>query len=179
VTFIEIEGITTGPASTVKLALPHLNPNLPVIVANSDQYVSHDLSSFLEAVRNSENPGTILTMTATGSKWSYIGRNELGNITEVVEKRPISDEATVGIYAWSSPELLRDSIQYIESEELLVNNEYYVAPSYCYLVLKGLSIGVYSVGDHGDAVHGLGTPEDLSAFLNHAHFEIFKTQVEL
>ena len=177
VTFIEIDGITTGPASTVKIALPYLNPDLPIIVANSDQYVSHDLSSFVGAVRNSENPGTILTMQATGSKWSYIGRNELGEITEVVEKRQISNEATVGIYAWSSPELLNDSIKYIESEELMVNNEYYVAPSYCYLVLKGLSIGVYSVGDHGEAVHGLGTPEDLSEFLSHAQFEEFKTNI--
>lgn len=172
--FIEIDGITSGPATTVGLALSSLKPDTPTIVANSDQYVSCDLSDFVSSVRNSENSGTILTMQASGNKWSYVGRNEFGIITEVVEKCEISNEATVGIYAWSSPELLSQSIEFLESEKILVNNEYYVAPSYGYLIAKGLSIGVFSVGDHGEAVHGLGTPEDLEEFLNHPKIEQFR-----
>ena len=179
VQFIEIDGITSGPATTVSLALPYLRLDVPIIVANSDQYVSHNLSDFITSVRNAENSGTILTMQASGNKWSYIGRNEFGIITEVVEKREISDEATVGIYAWSSPELLRQSIEYLEAENILVNNEYYLAPSFGHLVAKGLTIETFSVGDHGQSVHGLGTPEDLEAFLNHPKFENFRTDLSL
>ena len=88
-------------------------------------------------------------MNASGNKWSYIGRGIDGKISEVVEKREISNEATVGIYAWSSSELLRKSIEYLISQEILVNNEYYIAPSYAFLIASDLSIGVFSVGDHG------------------------------
>jgi NDP-sugar pyrophosphorylase family protein len=169
--FIEIDGLTSGPASTVELALPRLAQDVPVIVANSDQYISHSISDFVNSIRNLEHSGTILTMNAHGNKWSYIGRNENGDITEVVEKREISNEATVGVYAWANPELVSRSIRYLKEENILVNNEFYVAPSYGYLVAEGLSIGVFSVGNHGDSVHGLGTPEDLNAFIQNPKFK--------
>jgi len=176
--FVEIEGITTGPASTVGLVLHELNPDIPLIVANSDQYVSHDLSEFVLSVRNSEYSGTILTMQASGNKWSYIGRDENGAIVEIVEKKEISSEATVGVYAWSRPIFLEESIEYLRVENLLINGEYYVAPSYGYLISEELSIGVFSVGRHGIAVHGLGTPQDLEDFLVHPMFYQFRENVE-
>ena len=179
ITFVEIQGLTSGPASTVQIALAKLNLNLPVIVANSDQYVSADLSPFLDSVRSKENPGLILTMKASGNKWSYIGRDPSGIIDNVIEKVQISNEATVGIYAWSNSSLLHDALNYLEESKTLVNNEYYVAPSYNYLIQKKLFIESISVGDHGDSVHGLGTPEDLLEFLNHPHFDKFSKKVEL
>ena len=176
--FIEIEGITTGPASTVGLALQELNPDIPLIVANSDQYVSHDLSEFVLSVRNSEYSGTILTMQASGNKWSYIRRDENGAIVEVVEKNEISSEATVGVYAWSQPKFLEESIEYLKVQNLLINGEYYVAPSYGHLILQELPIGVFSVGKHGVTVHGLGTPQDLEDFLVHPKFKQFRQKIE-
>ena len=177
VDFVEIEGLTTGPASTVELAIPLLNPIWPIVVANSDQYVSGDLSEFMSNVRSANYSGTILTMLASGKKWSYIGRDPNGNISQVVEKIEISAEATVGIYSWANLEILRKSIAYLKSNNLLVNNEFYIAPSYNYLIAKNLSISCVSVGHHGDRVHGLGTPGDLNEFLNHVNFEIFRVKV--
>ena len=177
VDFVEIEGLTTGPASTVELAIPLLNPNLPIVVANSDQYVSGDLSEFMSNVRSANYSGTILTMLASGKKWSYIGRDAYGSISQVVEKIEISAEATVGIYSWANLEILEKSITYLKSNNLLVNNEFYIAPSYNYLIAKNLSICCVSVGHHGDKVHGLGTPGDLNEFLNHISFEIFRVKM--
>jgi NDP-sugar pyrophosphorylase family protein len=168
--FIEIDGLTSGPASTVEMALSKLKKDIPVIVANSDQYISSDLTEFLFAVRQKNFSGTILTMHASGNKWSYIGRDTQGRVNNVVEKRQISTEATVGIYAWANPELLRDALQFLKVTNLLVNNEFYIAPSYNYLISQRLDIGCISVGIHGDTVHGLGTPEDLEEFLRHSHF---------
>ena len=175
--FVEIDGITNGPASTVALVLHDLDPDLPLIVANSDQFVSHDLSEFVSSVRNCEYAGTILTMQASGSKWSYIGRNKEGRITEIVEKREISEEATVGVYAWSRPIFLEESIKYLRTGNLLVNGEYYVAPSYGHLISKDLPVGTFSVGKHGFAVHGLGTPQDLGDFLAHPKFSEFSEKM--
>jgi hypothetical protein len=116
-------------------------------------------------------------MEASGNKWSYIGRDSSGKVTEVVEKKEISSEATVGIYAWSTAGKMMESITYLKSINLRVNNEYYVAPTYGYLIKNDLTIGTVTVGKHGEAVHGLGTPNDLDQFLNHVDFEIFRKQV--
>ena len=128
-------------------------------------------------VRSANYSGTILTMLASGKKWSYIGRDPNGNISQVVEKIEISAEATVGIYSWANLEILEKSITYLKSNNLLVNNEFYIAPSYNYLIAKNLPISCVSVGHHGDRVHGLGTPGDLNEFLNHVNFEIFRVKV--
>jgi hypothetical protein len=91
----------------------------------------------------------------------------------------ISNEATVGIYAWADSSILQDALNYLQESKTLVNNEYYVAPSYNFLIQKKLRIECISVGDHGDKVHGLGTPEDLREFLNHVNFNQFREKVQL
>lgn len=173
VSFVEIEGLTKGPAATVELAIPFIKANSPVIVANSDQFVSTDFSTFLNEVRAGQSDGNILTMIASGEKWSYIGRDSAGRINKVVEKKQISDEATVGIYAWSNLAILQESISYLRDKNITVNNEFYIAPSYQFLIEESLSINTFPVGNHGDSVHGLGTPEDLAHFLLHNDFTKF------
>jgi NDP-sugar pyrophosphorylase family protein len=175
--YVEINDLTDGPATTVSLAASNLDLDKPVIVANSDQYVSEGLAEFIDSVRCSKYVGTILTMEASGNKWSYVGRDSKGKINEVVEKQEISSEATVGIYAWSSANKMMDGIAYLKSINLRVNNEFYLGPTYGYLIKNNLSVGTVSVGTHGAAVHGLGTPDDLDQFLNHMDFEIFRKQV--
>lgn len=173
VDFLEINGLTEGPAITVELAFHLLAKEIPIVVANSDQYVSASLGSFISSIRNRSSDGYILAMNAQGNKWSYIGRDERGQISRVVEKEQISDEATVGIYAWRNLELLSDSVQFLKVNNMRVNNEFYLAPSFDFLIQNGFEVQVNNVGNHGNVVHGLGTPEDLEAFLAHRNFEAF------
>ena len=49
--------------------------------------------------------------------------------------------------------------------DLRVNGEFYVAPIYNQLIAEGLSIGFDNIGSVEDGMYGLGTPEDLEAFL--------------
>ena len=44
--------------------------------------------------------GSIVTFKATHPKWSFAKVNQEGLVTEVAEKNPISDTATVGFYYW-------------------------------------------------------------------------------
>lgn len=177
VDFLEIDGITGGPASTLEIALHSLVPDVPVIVANSDQYISGQIEAFTRLVRNSKQGGSILTMAASGNKWSYIGRDLKGKIKKVVEKLEISSEATVGIYAWANSQILANSLDYLFKHGKKVNNEYYVAPSYEYLIKASIELQTLSIGAHGENVHGLGTPEDLAEFINNSRFATYSAKV--
>jgi NDP-sugar pyrophosphorylase family protein len=165
VKFIEVDVLTSGPASTVQFAYKHLDPNLPFIVANSDQYISSGLYDFVNVVRNQEFDGVILTMEACGNKWSYVTRNTNGFINEVREKVEISNEATVGIYAWSRPSDFAQSLSEMIKSDDRVNGEFYVAPTYNYLIKNKMKIKPFHIGKVSDSVFGLGTPEDLEIFL--------------
>ena len=164
--FIELDQVTNGPAETVSLALSHLDHDLPLIVANSDQYVSEGLDKFVDEVRIGNSAGYILTMNATGAKWSFVEReSESSNsIVRVVEKVEISDEATVGIYGWAKTKYFVQSNQEMVKANDRVQGEFYVAPTYNYLIAENLNIDAIKIGAINQSVHGLGTPEDLAQF---------------
>jgi len=173
VRFIEIDYWTDGPAHSLELLIEELDEDSPAICANSDQFIFAGLPEFVSAVRTGKSDGQILTMEASGTAWSYVGRGPDGKVNEVIEKVEISNEATVGVYGWSSIKLLKDSLAWQRTSGTRVNNEYYVAPSYHYLIEQGFSISTHSVGAHGEGVHGLGVPKDLEHFLtlDSARFE--------
>ena len=95
-----------------------------------------------------EIDGGILTFTGTHPKWSFAKLNEEGFVSEVAEKKPISDKATCGIYYWKKGS---DYVKYADSmieNDIRTNNEFYVCPVYNYMIMKGARIGVYEVSYH-------------------------------
>ena len=163
--FVELDELTDGAATTLQYALDQIPNAEAVLSANSDQFVSSDISQFIESVRSGNSDGQILTMNATDSKWSYVERGSDGEVINVVEKVVVSDEATVGVYGWKSAAIAKNAINAMKSDDLKVNGEFYVAPSYTYLLKQGGKISTFCVGDVETDVHGLGTPEDLELFL--------------
>ena len=163
--FVELDELTDGAATTLQYALDQIPDAEAVLSANSDQFVSSDVSQFIESVRSGNSDGQILTMNATDSKWSYVERDSDGEVINVVEKVAVSDEATVGVYGWKSAMIAKNAINAMKDDGLKVNGEFYVAPSYTYLLKQGGKISTFCVGDVETDVHGLGTPEDLELFL--------------
>lgn len=156
---------TQGPADTVSRVKDIIDLKAPMVVANSDQFVDSELTEFLNRTIQGPEDGMLLSMTAHSTKWSYIGRRRDGQINKVVEKMEISNEATVGIYGW------KQAIHFFYSYEKMCNNndrtngEFYVAPTYNYLISEGFSVGSINIGRIEESVYGLGTPEDLKTFL--------------
>lgn len=163
--FVELDELTDGAATTLQYALDQIPDVEAVLSANSDQFVSSDVSQFIESVRSGNSDGQILTMNATDNKWSYVERDSDGEVINVVEKVAVSDEATVGVYGWKSAMIAKNAINAMKDDGLKVNGEFYVAPSYTYLLKQGGKISTFCVGDVETDVHGLGTPEDLDLFL--------------
>ena len=172
--FIELDELTDGAATTLQYALDQIPNAEAVLSANSDQFVSSDISQFIQSVRSGTSEGQILTMTATDSKWSYVERDSDGEVINVVEKIAISNEATVGVYGWKSATIAKKAINAMKTDGLKVNGEFYVAPSYTYLLNQGGKISTFCVGDVETDVHGLGTPEDLELFLLNSDIERFQ-----
>lgn len=177
--FIDVPALTEGPAMTVAAARHVLDMSQPLVVANSDQYVSASLKPFLTALRTNTEPlGLVLTMKANSAKWSYVGRLENEQVSQIVEKVEISDEATVGIYGWTKASLFFQSLEGMVKNDDRTNGEFYVAPSYNYLINAGLRVETEFVGNLEDNVHGLGTVEDLKTFLENPKLEDYLIQVK-
>lgn len=158
---IQVDHLTEGAACTTLLAKEYIDNDQQLILANSDQYVEWDSSDFMYSLQGDHIDGGILVFENTHPKWSYAKTDKDGFVTEVAEKKPISNKATVGIYHWKRGS---DYVKYAEQmikKNIRVNNEFYVCPVFNEAIADGCKIKTY----HTDYMHGLGTPEDLSAFL--------------
>jgi len=158
---VETEGMTEGAACTALLAKEHINSDAPLFFANSDQFVEWDSNEFMYKMNETDADGGIVSFTATHPKWSFAKIDEQGLVTEVAEKNPISDIATVGYYYWKHGS---DFVKYAEqmiNKDVRVNNEFYVCPVFNEAIGDGKQIRTFNV----DGMWGLGTPEDLDYYL--------------
>lgn len=151
---------TDGAARTVLTVESLIDKDSPLLICNSDQYIDNfSINKFLEAAKDYD--GYILTMTASESKWSFVGRGAEGLVDFVAEKEPISNEATCGIYYFKSGRaFIKAAYEMIDANDR-TNNEFYLCPVYNYLLKAGGRVETMKV----DGMHGMGTPEDLELFL--------------
>lgn len=159
---IEVEEVTQGAACTVLLAKSLIDNNQPLLMANSDQYVEWDSGKFMYKMQEQNVDAGMLTFESTHPKWSFAKIDENGYITEVAEKNPISNIASVGIYYWKHG---KDFVKYAEQmieRNIRVNNEFYVCPVFNEAIEDNKKIKTFNVAE----MWGIGTPEDLNAFLN-------------
>jgi HAD superfamily hydrolase (TIGR01509 family) len=161
---ITVDSVTDGAACTTLLAKELINNDNPLIIANSDQYVDWNSSEFMYKMQEQDVDAGILTFKSTHPKWSFVKVDDKGFVTEVAEKNPISDIATVGIYYWKKGS---DYVKYAEQmirKNKRHNNEFYVCPVFNEAIEDGKKIAIFNI----EGMWGLGTPEDLQYFLqNH------------
>jgi hypothetical protein len=108
-----------------------------------------------------------MTMHAEDPKWSFVRRDEAGRVVEVVEKRVVSHEATVGIYNFARGRDFVSAAEAMIQQGLRVNGEFYVAPAYNQMVARGQRIVTRDIGAVGAGMYGIGVPADLDAFVRH------------
>lgn len=162
-----VDQVTEGAACTVLLARELINNEQPLMIANCDQWVDIDVNDYIAALVRDAADGLIMTMWADDPKWSYVGFDTSGRIVEVVEKKVVSNEATVGIYNYRRGADFVWAAERMIARNLRVNNEFYVAPAYNELIAAGRKLTIYNVGREYAGMHGLGIPEDLRRFAEH------------
>jgi dTDP-glucose pyrophosphorylase len=162
---VPVDRVTEGAACTVLLAREHIDNDDPLMLANSDQWVDIDIDDYLAEMDRQQADGLVMTMAADDPKWSFVGLDEHGFVTRVVEKTVISNEATVGIYNFRHGRDFVWAADRMIAQNLRVNNEFYVAPTYNELIARGARIAIANVGADGAGMYGLGIPADLERFL--------------
>lgn len=158
---VVIEGITEGAACTTLLAKDYINTDAPLLISNSDQYVNWNPREMMYSFTSKDFDGGILTFQSSHPKWSYAKLGDNNLVVEVAEKKPISTNATVGVYYWKHG---TDYVRYAEemiSQNIRVNGEFYVCPVYNQAINDGKRITTGEV----EKMWGIGTPEDLENFL--------------
>jgi dTDP-glucose pyrophosphorylase len=155
---IEIDGLTSGQASTNMKAETVIEEDEAIAIYNIDTYAEPGVLSPDEITGD----GWIPVFEKGGERWSFVRLNNAGEVIEVSEKSKISDLATIGFYYFKHWQLFADAFEKrgVETEERY--GETYVAPLYNFLVERGDLVIPLQVPK--ERVHVLGTPRDAREF---------------
>ena len=145
------------------MALKYINNNIPLVVANCDQYLSWDFDNFIHEASNTD--GCILVFNSTNPHHSYV-KVKKNQVVQVAEKIVISDKACAGIYYFKKGSEYIESVVMMIAKNIKTNNEFYIAPAYNELIQNNKKIKIYEIDVNKK--HMLGTPNELEIFLDKA-----------
>lgn len=164
-TVLKVNYLTEGPACTALIAKNLINTEEPLIIANCDQIMHWDKDGFNSFCNNYPHDGFVVTYYSRTEKNSYARMNAHGLVSEIKEKQVISNVSTNGIHFWKSGRLFVQSVNdMIEANDRAPNGEFYIAPSYNYMINKGMKVGIFHIPN--EQHWAVGTEEDLEQYLS-------------
>lgn len=160
-TIIPLKVVTEGAACTTLMALNQINNNIPLVIANCDQYLSWDFDNFIHEASSAD--GSIVVFNSTNPHHSY-AKVKKNQVVQVAEKIVISDKACAGIYYYKKGSKYIESTVMMIAKNIRTNNEFYIAPAYNELIQNNGKIKIYEIDVNKK--HMLGTPNELEIFLD-------------
>jgi len=158
---IWVNELTEGPACTALLARDEIDNDEPLMIINCDQIIDDYDDVLLDrfATVNGAD-GVIGCFLSSHPKNSYVKVDPNGLVTEVKEKIVISNLATNGLHYWARGEDFVSSALDMIGNDDRYNGEFYVAPTYNYMIKKGMTVLPFFYNLHWP----IGTPEDLQDY---------------
>jgi choline kinase len=163
---LEIDYLTEGSACTCLLAEQYLNPNDELIISDCDRIFNHRWvsSDWITYIHESNLDYCPVTYNSDTPKNSYVRVNNEGIIDLSAEIRIISNYSTVGVHYWKYADLFLQSAKEMIKNNDRTNGEFYITPTYNWLLAKSNYIGkpYHTLDSH----HPVGTPQDLVDYFN-------------
>jgi len=161
---IEIDQLTEGAACTCLLAKEYINNDEPLISVNCDQIMEWDASHFMNHITESDIDGCVVTYDSDSIKNSYIELDENGLGVRLAEKDPISKHSLTGVHYWTKGRFFVESAESMIEQNIRINNEFYVAPTYNEMIKQGQKVTNYHISK--SHFYPVGTPDDLQKYLD-------------
>ena len=164
--FIEIDYITEGPACSALLFKNEINNDDELIIANCDQIMEWNSKNFLHNIKLYD--GAMVTYHSDTKKNSYASVDQEGFVTAVKEKEVISNISLNGIHYWKKGKYFIESAEeMVNSQDRANNGEFYIGPTYNYMIKKGLKVGIHHIPNQQH--HPIGVPEDLKKYIEYVN----------
>lgn len=154
---VVVDKVTRGALETCTLAKEYIDNEIPLIIYTPDVYF---LPQFNPNSISDNSDGFLLTFQANSPDHSYCDIDEDGKVLNVIEKEVISTHANVGVYHFKSGKIFLKYANETIDKNMLVKNEFYIAPIYNLMIRDGLHLTAKDT----DKMHILGTPDTFEFF---------------
>ena len=130
-----LEDVTEGAVITCMKGIKYIEDDMPVIFNDCDHlFKSTEFNLFCQDEINRVADGVLLTFPADEAKYSFVEKNEYGNVIRTVEKEVISNEAICGCYYFRNVKAFMDAAEkYLENCNY---NEYFMSGVYNVMIAE-------------------------------------------
>lgn len=156
------EGTTRGAACTALLAVEMIDTDEALLVVNGDQVVEIALDNAIASFEERNLDGGMVVFDSVHPRWSYARLDERNLVIETAEKRPISRNATAGIYYFAKGRAFVSAVKEMIRKDAHVGDAFYVCPAYNELLLDQARIGVFRIPREN--YHSLALPQGVQAY---------------
>lgn len=154
---------TRGAVETCLEARDRLDPDQPLVIMDCD--IAFDSPEYFrvlaDAVATQDVDGLLLSFRSTEPRYSFAEVDGGGLVVRTAEKQPISSDALMGVYSFTSARVFLDAADRLMERQIgAAMPEYYVSLVFNELIDAGRRVGLV----RGD-FYCFGTPEELARFL--------------
>jgi RpiB/LacA/LacB family sugar-phosphate isomerase len=163
---IVLDHLTDGSVCSCLYAEEYIDNDAPLLIHTLD--VEFDPQYKVIDLLNLESDGLILTFKSNSPNYSYVLTDENGVAVKTAEKKPISDQACVGVYCYKRGS---DFVKYAKdmvARNIRTNNEFYISPLYNLFIEAGLKITTLPV----EKMHVFGTPDEYNFYKNNVNKQL-------
>jgi len=152
-----------GQTQTCLLAEEVLDTEEELLIVNCDNYFIWDQEDFNRILEDQTIDGAAFTFIdpERRSHWCFAKLDSHNNISELVEKEPISDIALAGAFYWKKgSDFVKYAKQTIDKNLRAANGEFYLGGVFNEAIREGKVIKSYQIPD----MKCMGTPEEIDSF---------------
>ncbi|AMO48166.1 Nucleotidyl transferase [Kosakonia oryzendophytica] len=133
---------TKGSACTALLAASQLDAANELLIISANELVDLDFTDALNEFRKNKLDGGTFVFKSIHPRYSYVSLDEKGFVIEAAQQKPISQQATAGVFWFARTGDFLEAAKNIIRKNASVNERFYVAPTFNELILRQMQIGV-------------------------------------
>jgi NDP-sugar pyrophosphorylase family protein len=160
---LRVEVIKNQSKGALCSALMALDPTMmdrELVVVPGDSFTDIDIQIAIDYLRNKNATAGTIVFPSKSPRWSYVRLLEDGRITEVAEKRVISDWATTGFFYFKQAAGFFEGAKWALMNQAGHNGQYFISHSLQRLLAQQEPVFAYQLKTE-ESYHNFSTPADL------------------
>lgn len=151
---------TQGALCTALMGLDGLSLDEPLVVGPGDSFIRNGILDIVSKFLDDKATASTLLFSSSDELYSYARLMPDGDISEMAEKRKISEWASTGLFMFRHARDFLDAGSWVLSQNMRTGSEFFMSSSLNYLVMRGDRVRGIKLDDANRYVR-LASPYDL------------------
>ena len=145
ITVVGTHGNVAGAACSALLGIQSLDLDEELVILNGNEKITESHIDLMDRIHATNAAVGLVSFDSTHPRYSYAltGRNR--NVTEIVEKDPVSRNALAGFFWFSSARIIDVAIKSMILKDASVNDLFYLSPAINEIILEGLEVSMIKI----------------------------------